>query len=261
MNTSLQGKNAIVCGSSQGIGAASAQVLSNLGASVTLVARNEAKLLAVKSSLATDLGQEHDYATIDFDDESALRDGIRELLAKKTCHILVNNSGGPKGGPIIKAGTDEFLQAYNRHLIANQLLTTAVIAGMEKAGYGRIINIISTSVKSPIAGLGVSNTTRGAVASWAKTMSYELGPMGITINNVLPGFTNTSRLDEIIDARAQKAAVDRSVIIDTMQSSVPMARFGTPEEIANAVGFLASPAASYITGVSLAVDGGRTRCL
>jgi len=174
---------------------------------------------------------------------------------------LINNTGGPKGGAIIDAGTEEFVQAFHNHLVCNQILVQAVAAGMKRDRYGRIINIISTSVKQPIPGLGVSNTIRGAVASWSKTMATELGPHGITVNNILPGFTQTQRLDEIIDSRASKAQLPREEIIEKMKSTVPAGRFAKPEETANVVAFLASPAAAYINGINLPVDGGRTKSL
>ncbi len=263
MNIRLDGKNALVCGSTQGIGKASAEALAALGANVILLARNEEKLKAVAEALATDTGQQHSYLVHDFSDASGLKDKLTNFLAayKNPIHILINNTGGPPAGPIIDADTEAFLQAMNNHLISNHILVQTLVNGMKNEGYGRIINIISTSVKIPIAGLGVSNTTRGAVASWAKTMANELGKFGITVNNVLPGFTSTARLTAIIQKRAEKANISEEASADKMKSSVPAGRFGGAEEIANAVAFLASPAAAYINGVSLPVDGGRTGCI
>ena len=261
MDISLIGKNALVCGSSRGIGQASAIVLSNQGANVTLAARSEDKLKETLNELDTSKGQEHDYIIVDFSDQEDLRKQIQSLTSKKNISILVNNTGGPPGGPIIEAKTEAFLDAYNKHLVCNHILATAVIDGMVKSGYGRIINIISTSVKAPLNGLGVSNTTRGAVASWAKTMANELGPKGITVNNVLPGFTSTDRLEEIIQNKTRKTGSSYEAVTDGMKSTVPLNRFASPSEVANAVGFLASPAASYITGINLPVDGGRTKSL
>jgi len=261
MDISLKGKNALVCGSSMGIGKASAIVLSQQGANVTLAARSEDKLKAVLNELDTSKGQNHDYIVVDFSDRDDLNQKISDLTVKKNINILINNTGGPPGGPIVNAGSDAFLDAYGKHLLCNHLLATLLIPGMEKSGYGRIINIISTSVKSPIPGLGVSNTTRGAVASWAKTLANEVGIKGITVNNVLPGFTSTGRLDKIIESRSQKSGLSIEETSNAMKSTVPMNRFADPSEVANAVGFLASPAASYITGISVPVDGGRTKCL
>jgi len=261
MNISLVGKNALVCGSSRGIGKASAILLSQQGANVILVARSEDKLKSVLSELDTSQGQNHDYLIADFSNREELRQKVDALVAKKNINILVNNTGGPPGGPIVNASSEAFLDAYHKHLLCNHLIATAVIPGMKTSGYGRIINIISTSVKSPLNGLGVSNTTRGAVASWAKTLSNEIGGTGITVNNVLPGFTSTGRLDEIIQNKSKKLGLSLEETTDSMKSTVPMKRFADPSEVANAVGFLASPAASYITGINIPVDGGRTKCL
>ena len=258
MDLNLTGKNALVCGSSKGIGKAAAIKIAALGANVTLVARSTERLTEALGALDHKQGQDHDFLVADFKNTKDLKRKITGLVAKKTIHILVNNTGGPAGGPIVEAQTEEFLDAFQKHLICNHLLTQAVSKGMKKEKFGRIINIISTSVKEPIQGLGVSNTTRGAVASWAKTMSNELGRFGITVNNVLPGFTVTGRLNEIINANAEKKGVAADALAEEMRQTVPVGRFAEPTEVANAIAFLASPAASYITGVSLRVDGGRT---
>ena len=188
MDLNLRAKQALVCGSTQGIGKATALELALLGASVTLIARNEDKLQQVLTELDTSQGQQHDYLVADFSQPESLAEKIQAYVAHKTAvHILVNNTGGPAGGPILEASPEAFRQAFANHLICNHLLAQAVVPLMQAARYGRIINIISTSVKQPIPGLGVSNTTRGAVANWAKTLSYELASFGITVNNVLPG--------------------------------------------------------------------------
>src|SRR5690606_21533160 len=173
-------------------------------------------------------------------------------------HILVNNSGGPAAGPATEAKPEAFLQAFQQHLICNHILATLVIPGMKQAGFGRIINIISTSVKIPLKNLGVSNTIRGAVASWAKTMSNELGQFGITVNNVLPGATATGRLEAIINNKVAKTGMEQARVEEEMLAEIPAKRFGMPEEIAAMVAFLASPAAGYVNGTSIPVDGGRT---
>ena len=261
MDISLKGKNALVCGSSKGIGKASAIVLSRQGANVILVSRSEDKMKAVLEELDTADGQQHSYLVADFSNRKELKTKVDQLVENTTVHVLINNTGGPPGGPIVNASAEAFLDAYQKHLLCNHLLATAVIPGMKAAGYGRIINVISTSVKAPLNGLGVSNTTRGAVASWAKTLSNEIGSTGITVNNVLPGFTSTDRLDEIIQNKSKKTGISVEDTVNAMKSTVPLQRFAAPSEVANAVGFLASPAASYITGINVPVDGGRTKSL
>ena len=259
MNLDLKNKNAIVCGSTQGIGEASAIELAKLGANITLIARNESKLLNVINELDKSQGQVHSFLCIDFSDSKKLKEEVN--LLKGSYHILVNNTGGPAGGPITEANTDSFENAFRMHLVNNQILVQKVVESMKEEGYGRIVNIISTSVKAPIPGLGVSNTIRAAVANWAKTLSLELGAYGITVNNVLPGFTNTNRLKSLIATKAEVQGKSEEEIANAMKSGVPAARFGTANEVANAVAFLCTPAASYINGINVPVDGGRTKSL
>lgn len=261
MDLSLVGKNALVCGSSKGIGKATALELATLGANITAVARSEDLLIQLMSSLSRIKNQTHGYIVIDFADHLDLQAKIKKLTEVKTIHILINNTGGPPPGKIIDAIASDFISSIEKHLIANHLITGLIIDGMKKAGYGRIINIISTSVREPIPGLGVSNTTRGAVASWSKTLANELGPDGITVNNILPGFTMTGRLQSILESRAKKEDVSLEELKNQAYESIPLRRFADPNEIAQAVAFLASPAASYISGVSLPVDGGRLKSI
>lgn len=261
MNISLLGKNALVGGASAGIGRAVAVELAALGANVTLVARTETTLQQAVAGLDISLGQQHGYLVADFDDSLILITKVSELLRAKMIHILINNTGGPPGGPITEAVPENFLKAYHNHLICNQLLAQAVLPGMKAAGFGRIINIISTSVKEPLENLGVSNSTRWAVAAWAKTWANEAGRFGVTVNNVLPGYTNTNRLQEIIEKRAAATNTPGQEVALQFQNQVPLRRFAEPAEVAAAVAFLASPAAAYINGVNLPVDGGRTRSL
>ncbi len=261
MNTDLTGKNALVCGSSKGIGKAIAIELASLGANVTIASRSADLLAEVVTILPNSIPQKHSYLVVDMLDADDLTKKVRTLAMTKPIHILINNTGGPPAGPILEAAPEEFHQALKAHLLANHLLMGLVIPGMKEDKYGRIINIVSTSVKEPIPGLGVSNTTRGAVASWAKTASLELAPFGITVNNVLPGFTRTERLSSLVNAWAEKKDVSVQEMEDSLFKVVPMGRFANPEEIASVAAFLASPAASYVTGVSLAVDGGRTKSI
>ena len=261
MNLDLKNKNALVCGSTAGIGKASAILLAQMGATITLLARDEEKLRNTLLELPFQDGQKHNYLVSDFSDPEKLREEVLKVTQDSIFHILLNNTGGPKGGPIFSAETSEFINAFSQHLVCNQILVQAVVPGMKKADYGRIINIISTSVKQPIDGLGVSNTIRGAVANWSKTLANELGVFGITVNNVLPGFTSTDRLDDIIANAAKKLNKSEAEASAFMKNLVPAKRFAQPGEIANAVAFLASEAASYINGINLPVDGGRTKSL
>lgn len=259
MQINLIGKTALVAGSTQGIGRATAIELSKSGANIILLARNEAKLQETIKLLDMSQNQKHTYLVADFANPEHLKNSLESL--KTDVHILVNNTGGPPAGQAMSAQTQEFIQAFNSHLICNQILVQKVLDSMKQAQYGRIINIISTSVKQPIKGLGVSNTIRGAVANWAKTLSFELAPFGITVNNVLPGATLTGRLEAIIEKTSQNKQISQEEASQEMQKEIPCGRFGTPEEIAYGVVFLASPQAAYINGTNLVIDGGRTQNL
>jgi 3-oxoacyl-[acyl-carrier protein] reductase len=261
MDLDLTGRTAVVCGSTQGLGWASAVELASMGCTVVLMARNEDKLKQVVQLLSTLKNQKHHYLVADFDNTTAVKEAIEGFVRSNPVHILVNNTGGPPGGTALNAKPEEFLSAFNNHLINNHQLVQAVVPAMKEAGFGRIINIISTSVKMPIAGLGVSNTIRGAVASWAKTLATELGPFGITVNNVLPGFTQTSRADYVISNKAKKEGISEEEVLKQLKAEIPAGRIGQPEEFGAAVAFLCSPAAGYINGINLPVDGGRLGCL
>jgi 3-oxoacyl-[acyl-carrier protein] reductase len=261
MNLSLSGKRAVIGGSTQGIGFAIAKELALQGASCLLLARNKQSLQEAVSKLDVSDGQSHDYRVADYTQPEQLKEIITEYVKSIDVHILINNSGGPASGPITDAETTAFLNAFNQHLICNHILTQAVVPSMKRSGYGRIINVISTSVKIPLKNLGVSNTIRGAVASWAKTMANELGAYQITVNNVLPGATRTGRLSSLIDVMSKKQNTAAEQVEAHMTEEIPMKRFADPEEVANVAAFLASPAASYVNGVSIPVDGGRTGSL
>lgn len=258
MELSLVGKKALVCGSTQGIGLASAVELANLGAEVTLLARNTQRLEAVCSELPREHDQPHEWIAADFSEPASVSAAVSGAISSgHRWQILVNNTGGPPGGKAIDASPSAFLDAFRAHLINNQQLVQLLVPGFRASKYGRVINIISTSVKAPIPGLGVSNTIRGAVASWAKTIAAELAPDNITVNNVLPGFTDTARLNELFDGKAKKLGKSLEDVTNDAVSSIPAGRLGKAEEIAAAVAFLASPAAAYINGINLPVDGGR----
>lgn len=262
MDLDLAGTYALVGGSTQGIGKAVAMELSLLGATIILLARDETKLQQTVKELDIREGQKHSYICADFTDPVTVQQKVEAYLKKNPpIHILINNTGGPPAGPVLSAKAEEFLSAFSNHLICNHLLAQALIPGMKAASMGRIINIISTSVKQPIPGLGVSNTIRAAVGNWSKTLAAELGPFGITVNNVLPGAANTTRLQNIFENKAHKTGKTVEEIKQEMIHEIPAARIAEPNEIANAVAFLASPAASYINGINIPVDGGRTLCL
>jgi len=256
MNLDLTGRRALVCGASKGIGRASALELARLGCAVTAAARTRSALEALVGELP---GEGHEVLELDLDDLDAVALAATTLDERHDAvHILVNNAGGPPPGRIVDATPEDFATGMRRHLGAASVLVRALLPGMKAAGYGRILNVISTSVRIPIPGLGVSNTVRAAVASWAKTLSLEVAADGVTVNNLLPGFTDTERLRSLIAARAAKAGRSEEEVAEEMRAGVPAGRFGEAEELAAALAFLASPAAGYINGVSLPVDGGRT---
>lgn len=262
MDLNLAGRHALVCGASAGIGRAAAHELALLGADVTVLARRADILRTVAAALPRTVeGQHHHWISADATQAQTLRAAVDELAAERPVQLLVNNSGGPPGGRATDAEAAAYLAAFQQHLLANQALVQAVLPGMRAARWGRVINVISTSVKEPIVNLGVSNAVRGAVAAWSKTLSRELAADGITVNNVLPGYTRTLRLEQILDERSAASGKSREAIAATMLASVPVGRFAESEEIAAAVAFLASPAAAYINGVSLAVDGGRMQSI
>ena len=262
MNLNLTNKNALVCGGSKGLGEATAIELAKLGANLTLLARNQEKLEAVSKSLDTSKGQKHDYVQADFSEGiEVLKSKIDTLLSEKNIHILINNTGGPSGGKIQDAKAEAFQNAFHNHILISHALVGWLKSGMVADNYGRIINIVSTSVRQPIEGLGVSNVTRGAMASWAKTLSKELASTGITVNNILPGTTSTERIDEILNYRAKANNSSFEIEKTKMINEIPFGRFATPEEIGSVIAFVASPAASYITGTSIPVDGGKIKSI
>ncbi len=259
MDLNLSGKKALVCGSSDGIGKAVAMELARMGATVTLLARNPEKLETVYKTLPDPSGQKHDFLVADFDDPINLESVVMAYTGKNDpFSILVNNTGGPPAGKAYQAEVEAYVNAFKQHLVCNQVLVKLLWNGMKESGYGRIINVISTSVKVPLPNLGVSNTVRGAVGNWSKTLANELGEFGITVNNVLPGATETGRLKSIIETKAAKTGRSKEEVSSAMVSEIPLRRFAQPEEVANAIAFLASPSAAYINGINIPVDGGRT---
>ena len=248
-NIDLTGKNALVCGGSQGIGLAAARELSACGAIVTVLARSEPPAETGFRFLRADLQQI----------EGLIPALESQLGAPGAFHVVVNNSGGPPPGAIVDATVEQFLTAFRQQVLASHLIMQWVLPAMKSAGYGRFINVVSTSVREPIPGLGVSNTIRGAMAAWAKTLSREVGPLGITVNNVLPGATRTARLESIIARKATGSS--REAVEAAMRAEIPLGRFAEPQELGAVIAFLASPAGGYVTGASIPVDGGRLHCV
>ena len=257
MDLDLTGRHALVCGGSDGIGRATAHELALLGAEVTVLARRADALAQVRDALPAERGRTHHALVVDMDDTDALRAAVEMHVAAHPVQILVNNTGGPPGGAAHAAAPEAFESAFRRHLIGGQVLVQTVLPAMRAARWGRIVNVVSTSVREPIANLGVSNTVRGAVAGWAKTLSRELASHGITVNNVLPGYTRTGRIDAIVAERVARTGESAEAVIAAMQATVPAGRFADAAETAAAIAFLCAPAAAYINGVSLPVDGGR----
>lgn len=262
MNLDLTKKTALVCGASQGLGLACATELAFLGTNVVIASRSDVKLRSAIKNLDTSKGQRHQCLVIDLAEPEMVRQSVQSFLAKGgTVHILVNNAGGPPSGPMIDTEAAEIERAFRMHVISSHLLAQLVVPGMIKARFGRIINIVSTSVKQPINGLGISNLVRAAVANWAKTLANEIGGLGITVNNVSPGYTNTDRLRYLFSKQASEQGGTKEDVLKRTVLQIPAGRVGEPAEFGAAVAFLCSPAAAYINGVNLPVDGGRTGSL
>lgn len=262
MNLDLTNKTALVCGASQGLGFACAVELALLGANVIAVSRTESKLLQAIEQLDTSKGQQHSYIVLDLSEPDTVKEAVSQLLGKGIIiHILINNAGGPPAATMLETGALELEKAFRTHVISSHILAQLVFPGMKAAGFGRIVNIVSVSVKQPINGLGISNTIRAAVANWAKTLANEIGVFGITVNNILPGFTNTERMDYLFTRQAADSGIDKNNIYKQSLAAIPAGRIGEPSEFGAVVAFLCSPAAAYINGINLPVDGGRTGSL
>lgn len=263
MQITLEGKNALVCGSTDGIGKATAIVLAEMGANITLLSRNEEKLQKTLQELDTSIqGQKHQYIVADFFQPEQVTEAIKEHLGQQTTpfHILINNTGGPPLGPLIEKSSIEIIKYMSLHLTTFHILAQSLIPGMNESGYGRIVNISSNAAKQPLLNMGISNTIRGAISGWAKTLANELGP-NITVNNILPGPTDTKELRNIIAGKAEQSGRSIEEVYGVLHSKVPLGRLGSPREIANVVAFIASPLASFVNGTNIVVDGGKTGSL
>ena len=256
IDLSFEGKHALVCGASDGIGRAIAKGLAAHGAQLTLLARRREKLEAVAAELKQAGAMSVRVLAFDLDDRTELVTTVQSLISEHgPVHILVNNSGGPSPGPILEATPEQFQQGLGRHLFASQQLLKAVLPGMREAGFGRILNVISTSVREPIPNLGVSNTVRGAMAAWAKTVAGELPP-GITINNLLPGQFDTDRIASLFASRATAEGRDAAELRAEAEARNPCGRIGYIKEFGQACAYLCSAHSGYVVGQNLLIDGG-----
>jgi 3-oxoacyl-[acyl-carrier protein] reductase len=258
MTISFDNQTALVCGGSDGIGLATAQQLAAARCKVFLLARNKEKLEKALSTLSHPELQ-HDYLVANFENIEEVDAVVSAFAKANSPQIIINNTGGPPPGWLHQTDLEALERGFTMHVKCSQVILQHCLPGMKKSKYGRVVNIISTSVKEPIPYLGVSNVVRGAMANWSKTMAMELGMHGITVNNVLPGFTATDRLDDIIKGKAARDNHSTEQAAQLLKSYVPLGRFAHPEEVAQAITFLTSKKAGYITGANLPVDGGRTK--
>ncbi|HLD17240.1 MAG TPA: SDR family oxidoreductase [Coxiellaceae bacterium] len=258
MNIDLTGKRALVCGGSQGIGKGAALSLAECGAHITVLARDPHKLEAVVKELNHLSPRNHQAIAVDLLDAVALEQAIKIALKHASFDILVLNTGGPPPGPISQASPDAFEKAFKMHILASQQLTQWVLPGMKAQQYGRIIGVTSGSVRTPYPELGVSNTMRWALTAWAKTLSYEVGPFGITVNMVMPGNIDTPRLHSLLEYKAELKQMTVEALRKTSEAQIPAQHIGSIQEIGDVIAFLATPAAAYINGASIPVDGGKS---
>ena len=254
MKIDLTGKNALVGGSSKGIGLGIATELANSGASVCLMARNETKLKEIVDQLPN--SENHSYLVVDFSKFEEYKIKIEEYIKNNQVDILVNNTQGPPAGNSLSKNIDSYQEAFDLLFKSVVHTTSLVIPHMQKNKWGRIINVTSVSVKEPRNYLVLSNSIRSAVVAWAKSLSVDLGPDGITVNSILTGYFDTERIKELNKEKSKSLNISETEVLDKMKSLVPVSRLGRPEEYGYLVSFLSSDNAAYINGASIPIDGG-----
>lgn len=261
MNISLQGKKALVGGSSKGIGAAIAKQLAASGASVTLMARSEGRMQELIEEMDSSQGQQHQFLSVDFTDFEAYKAKIRAYFETNTVDILVNNTQGPEGGGALEKKVDDYQNAFDLLFKSVVYTTELALKHMQEQHWGRIINIASISVKEPLNYLALSNTIRAAVVTWAKSLAYDVAKDGITVNSTLTGYFDTDRIAQLNSKKAEKMGVSPDEVRSNMEEQVPVKRIGDPKEYGYLVTFLASEQAAFITGTNIPIDGGLLKSL
>ena len=261
MEIDLTGKFALVGGGTNGIGKAIAIRLAASGASVCIMARNKSKLEKVVNELDRSRNQKHKFLEVDFSNYNLFSKSIKYFFETNHIDILVNNTQGPEGGSALEKSIDDYQSAFE--LLFKCAVKTSLLAltNMRDKKWGRIINVASISVKEPLNYLVLSNSLRSALVTWSKTLSVDIAKFNITINNVLTGYFNTERLKQLNSKKAEKLGINISTIEDKIKDTIPMKRFGNPEEYANLVCFLASDKSDYITGINIPIDGGFLKSL
>lgn len=262
MDLGLSGKAALVAASSRGLGRAVAEELAAEGARLVLCARSPGPL----DDTARDLSERHDAEVLavaaDLSDPRGVEEVVVAGLARYgQLDVLVTNTGGPPAGSFESHPPEAWSQAVRQNLDSVLNLTRAVLPGMRERGWGRIVNVTSVAVKQPVDGLILSNSIRAAVTGFAKTLSNEVAPDGITVNSVLPGYTRTERLEQLAAMISEARGIGPDEAFAQWEASIPMGRVGEPREFGAVVAFLCSERASYVTGVSIQVDGGAVKAL